>query len=280
MKIPQFSIINSQLSILRQPLVTAVILNYRSYRDTVTCAQALLNQSIANKIEILVTDNHSDDESMGFIRAHLDGKKSVRIIENRKNNGYGRGNNEAVTFAQGEYLLIINPDNTLPENALETMLQYLLDHPDAGIVGPALVYPDGTVRPSARSFPSIKDLFIKRLHPKKWHEDFEKKRKNQEQNDAIDVDWMVGACLLMKTDLYRSLGGYDERFFLFFEDIDLCRRVKNMGKRIVYLPHVHVLDRKGRLSGSSIFSLLTRKTTRIHVASAIKYFWKWGAHIA
>lgn len=257
-----------------------MILNYRSYRDTVKCAQALRAQTIADTIEILVTDNHSNDESMGFIRAHLNGVQGVRIIENKSNGGYGRGNNQAVRYAQGEYLLIINPDNTLPENALKSMLQYLLDHPDTGIVGPALVYPDGSIRPSARSFPSIKDLFIKRLHPKKWHEDFEKKRKNQEQSKAIDVDWMVGACLLMKADLYRSLGGYDERFFLFFEDIDLCRRVKNMGKKVVYLPHVHVLDRKGRLSGSSIFSLFTRKTTRIHVASAIKYFWKWGARIA
>jgi N-acetylglucosaminyl-diphospho-decaprenol L-rhamnosyltransferase len=114
------------------------------------------------------------------------------------------------------------------------------------------------------------------MNPSKWHAAFERDRKSVEKKEAIDVDWMVGACLLMRTDLYRKLGGFDERFFLFFEDIDLCRRVKEVGKRVVYLPGVKVLDRKGRLSGSSIFSLLTRKTTRIHVGSALKYFLKWG----
>jgi GT2 family glycosyltransferase len=80
----------------------------------------------------------------------------------------------------------------------------------------------------------------------------------------------------LKRDLYRELGGFDERFFLFFEDIDLCRRIHGLGKKVLYLSSLHVLDRKGRLSGSSIFSLFTRKTTRIHLASALKYFAKWG----
>lgn len=252
------------------------MLNFRSHRDTVRCTQALLAQTIAEKIEVLVIDNRSDDESMGFLRAHLHGLPRVRIVENRGNVGYGRGNNAAAKLARGEFVLIVNPDNTLPPDALETMLSFLQKHPDVGVVGPALVYPDGTVRPSARPFPTPVDLLRKRMNPALWHAAFEKNRKMDEKKEAVDVDWMVGACLLMKTDLYRTLGGFDERFFLFFEDIDLCRRVKRAGKRVVYLPQVRVLDRKGRLSGSSIFSLLTRKTTRIHVASAFKYFRKWG----
>lgn len=258
------------------PLVSAIVLNYRSHRDTVRCTEALQRQTIADQLEILVTDNRSDCESVPFIRAHLQGKKGVRIIENKKNGGYGWGNNTAAKSAKGEYLLIINPDNTLPDDALEKMLKFLQDHPDTGIVGPALVYPDGTVRPSARTFPRPMDLLRKRVNPKKWHEEFEAARKKHASEAFMDVDWMVGACLLLKTGLYREIGGFDERFFLFFEDIDLCRRIHEKGLRVVYLPQIKVLDRKGRLSGSSIFSLFTRKTTRIHVASACKYFWKWG----
>lgn len=258
------------------PRVSAIVLNFRSHRDTVRCTQALLAQTIANAMEILVTDNRSDDESMGFIRAHLHGVPGVRIVENRGNVGYGRGNNAAARLARGEYLLIVNPDNTLPPDAVEKMLTYLERHPDVGIVGPALVYPDGSVRPSARPLPTPRDLLWKRMRPAAWHAAFEARRRTEEGREAIDVDWMVGACLLLKTDLYRKLAGFDERFFLFFEDIDLCRRVKTAGKRVVYLPQIKVLDRKGRLSGSSILSLFTRKTTRIHVASAVKYFLKWG----
>lgn len=227
-------------------------------------------------MEIIVIDNHSDDESIGFIRAQLGNKQSVRIMEMRGNVGYAKGNNAAARLATGEYLLIVNPDNILPPDATEKMLRYLESHPRAGIIGPALVFPDGAVRPSARPFPTPIDLLFKRIRPGKWHERFGESQKSMEQREATSVDWLVGACLLIKADLFRTLRGFDERFFLFFEDMDLCRRIKKTGKEVVYLPSVRALDRKGRLSGSSIFSLLTRPTTRIHLVSALRYFRKWA----
>jgi GT2 family glycosyltransferase len=228
-------------------------------------------------MEILVVDNHSDDESMGFIRAQLNGRESVRIIEQRDNLGYGRGNNEASKLARGEYLLILNPDNVMPPEGVATMLAALKADPKAGVIGPALVYPDGSLRPSARTFPSPKDLLSKRAFPHRWHATYEKEHERLLSAPAVNVDWLVGACLFLRADLYKELGGFDERFFLFFEDIDLCRRIHALGKSVIYLSSLKVLDRKGRLSGSSIFSLFTRKTTRIHLASALKYFWKWRA---
>lgn len=227
-------------------------------------------------MEILAVDNHSDDESIGFMRAHLNGLPNVTIVETRDNLGYGRGNNAASRQANGEYILIINPDNVLPKDGVERMLSFLQSHPDTGIVGPALVYPDGAVRPSARPFPKLSDLLRKRLFPKQWQKKYDEDMAAMQKKDAADVDWMVGACLLLSADLYKELGGFDQRYFLFFEDIDLCRRIKRKGLKVVYLPSVRVLDRRGRLSGSSIFSLVTRKTTRIHFVSALQYFWKWA----
>lgn len=256
--------------------MTALVLNYRSPKDTVRCVKALRKQTVADALEILVIDNHSSDESIAFIRAHVGGEPAVRIIETAGNLGYGRGNNLASRSAKGEYLLILNPDNTMPADALERMLGYLRSHPDTGIVGPALVHGDGTVRPSARPLPSIGDLIRKRLFPDAWQAAFDEVRRKTESEEAVEVGWMVGACLLMRTDLFRSLGGFDERFFLFFEDIDLCRRVAARGKKVMYLPQIRVADRKERLSGASALSLLTRKTTRIHLQSAVKYFWKWA----
>jgi GT2 family glycosyltransferase len=235
-----------------------------------------MTQTIASQMEILVVDNHSDDESIAFIRAQLTGKPNVKIIEERDNIGYGRGNNAAAKIAKGKYLLILNPDNVLPKDGAEKMLSFLEKHADAGVVGPALLYPDGTVRPSARQFPHPLDLLRKRLFPGHWHSTFDAERTLKERKESVEVDWLVGACLMMKTEFFLSLGGFDPRYFLFFEDIDLCRRIKNAGKKVIYLPSLHVLDRKGRLSGSSVFSIFTRKTTRIHLHSALKYFWKWG----
>jgi GT2 family glycosyltransferase len=257
-------------------LISAIVLNYRSPRDTVRCVRALQTQSIAEQIEILVVDNKSNDESIGFIRAQLGNDANVRIIEERNNMGYGRANNYAATFATGQYLLIVNPDNTLPSDGLEKMLSSLKNQLDAGIVGPALMHPDGSVRPSARPFPKPFDLFKKRLFPEHWQHEFDAKAEKLRSRDAVEVDWLVGACLLIKRDLFEEMKGFDERFFLFFEDMDLCRRIKQTGKKVIYLPSVQVQDRKTRLSGSSILSIFTRRTTRIHFVSACKYFMKWG----
>jgi GT2 family glycosyltransferase len=90
-----------------------------------------------------------------------------------------------------------------------------------------------------------------------------------------DVDWVVGACLLLRRSFYEELGGFDPRFFLFFEDIDLCRRCWLAGKRVVYFPRAVATDRKRRLSEGGVFRLLTKKTGRIHVMSALRYFRKW-----
>ncbi len=259
------------------PLVSAIVLNYRSPRDAIRCIEALKSQTIADRLEVLVVDNHSEDESVGWLRARYTSDPMVRLIEERKNVGYGRGNNTALAFAKGEYVLIINPDNTLPRNGLERMLESLQNHTDAAIVGPALLYQDGGIRPSARQFPSIIDLFRKRFFPQTWQKNYEQWLETVKDKNEVEVDWLVGACLLMRTELLKSLGGFDPRYFLFFEDIDLCRRVHLLGKKVLYLPSIHVLDRRDRLSGSTVFSLLGRKMTWVHLVSAVRYFRKWSA---
>lgn len=259
---------------MSRPLVSAIVLNYRSPRDTHQCVTALLAQSMADKLEVLIVDNHSDDESIGWLRARWNGKPGVKIVETNRNIGYGRGNNAAFRHVEGEYVLIVNPDNTLPPDALQKMLDVLRTEKNAGIVGPGLVYSNGSFRPSARPFPSIADLFRKRLFGQKWQAAYDASMATK-RHDVQPVDWLVGACLLLKSDFYTQLQGFDDRYFLFFEDIDLCRRCWNAGKRVLYAPNIHVLDRRQRLSGSNMLSLLTRKTTRIHAFSALQYFWKW-----
>ncbi len=259
---------------MSSPLVSAIVLNYRSPVDAVRCVASLRAQTIADQMEVLVIDNHSLDESIGTFRARLKGKTAARILEHRTNAGFGGGNNVAVQHAKGEYILFVNPDNILPADAVEHMLKALKADPNGGIIGPALVYPSGLLRPSARRFPTVRDLFYKRVLPTRWHERYAKEIQDG-TGGVREVDWLVGACLLMRRDLFETLGGFDERFFLFFEDIDLCRRCRNAGKKVLYDTSVRVLDRERRLSGHGAVSLLTNRTTRIHVMSAMKYFWKW-----
>jgi GT2 family glycosyltransferase len=259
------------------PTISAIILNYRTWQDTTRCIQALLQQTIARELEILVVDNHSRNDSIGSLRNRWRSHPQVRLLEAPRNIGYGRGNNLGAAFARGEYLLIVNPDTLLLPEALERMLRFLQNHPDVGIVGPRLTFPDGNIRDSFRTFPSPKDVFIKRTLLRTL---FSKRLRTYLQKDADpqrtrDVDWVVGACLFLRRDLFQELGGFDPRFFLFFEDTDLCRRCLQAGKRVVYFPEAEALDGEHRLSSGGLFSLLTKRTVRIHITSALKYFWKW-----
>lgn len=256
---------------------SAIVLNYRTPRDVLSCVHALLKQTIVDQLEIIVVDNRSEDESIQWIRNRLQSNLHVHIVESPENRGYGQGNELGIRSARGKYLLIINPDNELEPGGLQKMIAAMEKDPSIGILAPMLVHPDGSIRASHRRFPTLTDIFIKRtflsrLFPKRVERYLDRDRVTQEMQD---VDWVVGACFLIRKDLYQQLGGFDPKFFLFFEDIDLCRRCWNAGKRVVYFPAASAADHKGRLSEGGALTLLTKKTVRIHLRSALYYFWKW-----
>lgn len=259
------------------PMVTAIVLNYRDGIQTVRCVQSLLKQTIVRELEILIIENHSQDDSIGSIRNRLKEFPNVRILETRDNIGFGKGYDTGIQQAQGKYILINNPVKILPPDGLEKMIAAMDKDSSIGILGPKLVHDDGSVRLSARSFPRLGDVFIKRTPLQVVFKNRMKKYLQLDANhdDQRDVDWLVGGCLLIRRDLLEQLGGFDERFFLFFEDIDLCRRCWNAGKRVVYFPQVAGSDRKRRFSEMSGFMMPFRKVGRAHISSAVKYFWKW-----
>ncbi len=261
------------------PLVTAIVLNYRTPKDAWACAEALQRQTIADRLEILLVDNASADESIGYLRNRARGKAGVRVLESARNLGYGRGNGLAIRQAEGAYLLIINPDNTLEADGLERMVAAMEADPGIGILAPRLLHEDGTVRESARAFPSPLDVLAKRSWLRRVFPGRIRRYLRADEDPAAvrDTDWVVGACFLMRRDLYERIGRFDPRFFLFFEDTDLCRRVWKAGKRVTYLPSVTATDRKKRLSEGGFLTLLSKKTARIHLQSALRYFWKWRA---
>ncbi|MEK7122911.1 MAG: glycosyltransferase family 2 protein [Patescibacteria group bacterium] len=261
------------------PLVSAIVLTFRSPRDTLACVRALLGQTLGDALEVIVVDNHSDTDSIGILRTQLPKDSRVHLVETEKNLGYGKGNNFGNRYATGEYVLIINPDNVMPPEALQRMVQRMESDPTIGILAPKLVFPSGTVRDSARAFPSFFDVFIKRtvlryLFSKRLAA-YTRSAVPGDQTSPQDMDWIAGACLLLRRSFFNELQGFDPRFFLFFEDIDLCRRTWVAGKRVVYDPSIIVADRERRLSEGGVLTLLTKKTVRWHLASAVKYFWKW-----
>lgn len=262
----------------RHPLVSAIVLNFRGGIDAVTCVSVLRQQTIAHDMEILVVDNHSEDDSIGILRNRLKGIPNLRILETARNNGFGAGYALGIAHAKGTYILINNPVKKLLPESLKRMVDALQKDPTIGIVAPKLIHDDGSIRPSARAFPSPFDVIIKRTFLQQWFPQHMERylQLSQSPDQQRDVDWVIGGCFLIRADLLRSLGGFDPRFFLFFEDIDLCRRCWKAGKRVVYLPEARATDRKQRLSEGGMFSLLTTAVGRAHIASAVRYFRKWG----
>ncbi len=269
------------------PLISTIVLNYETPGATKKCIEALQRQSIANQLEIIVVDNASRDNSIAQLRSfkeiqtchpeRVTPEVKISILEAKTNLGYGAGNNLGAASARGEFLLIVNPDTALRPDALGKMVQFLKEHLDIGIVGPQLILPDGTIRDSYRTFPTVADIFIKRSFLRFF---FPSRMRSYLQWDASpydtrDTDWIVGACLFLRRDFFQKLHGFDARFFLFFEDTDLCRRCWEVGKRVVYFPEAQADDSEHRLSSGGMFSFLRRKTVRVHLVSAAKYFWKW-----
>jgi N-acetylglucosaminyl-diphospho-decaprenol L-rhamnosyltransferase len=261
-------------------MVSAVMLNYNSKYFPKMCVEAFSNSKVDFKYEIIAVDNASTDPiSVGYLEKA--GKEGlVKLVKSKKNLGFGGGNNLGAKEAKGKYVLILNPDIFVEKDSVQKMVDYMEANPEVGILGPKLVYPDGTVQDSCRRNMNFLDLIIKRTFLKKLP--VLKKRVEKytmedfDHNKVSEVELLVGACFMIPRDVYEEVGGFDKRYFLFMEDFDLCKEISKKGRKVVYFPKVEVTHNHKRLSGGSIFKLLRKKVFWIHISSAFKYFKKWG----
>lgn len=262
-----------------EPLVSAVMLNYNSKYFPKMCVEAFYRAKMNFDFEFIAVDNASSDPiSLGYLE-NAEKEGMIKLIKSEKNLGFGGGNNLGAKNAHGKYILILNPDIFVNEDSVQKMVDYMEKHHDVGILGPKLVYPDGTVQDSCRRNMKFSDLIVKRTFLRRLP-GFKKRvdkytMEDFNHRDVKEVDLLVGACFLMPRKIYEQIGGFDERYFLFMEDFDLCREVKALGKKVVYFPEVEVTHNHKRLSGGNIFTLLQKKVFWIHLQSAAKYFWKW-----
>jgi N-acetylglucosaminyl-diphospho-decaprenol L-rhamnosyltransferase len=199
--------------------------------------------------EIIVVDNGSTDGSPEMVRAEF---PHVRLIANPDNRGFTAANNQGLAAAHGRYLLLLNPDAELTGDALATMAAYLDDHPAAGALGPQLRYPDGSLQSSRRRFPTFATALVESTVIQEWWRDNRILRRYYMAETPDDVtqpvDWLVGACLLVRRQVYEQVGGLDEGFFMYSEELDWCRRIKAAGWEIVYLPSAVVVHHEGKSS--------------------------------
>jgi len=225
-------------------------------------------------LEIIVVDNDSDDGTVAMVETQF---PDVQLIANAYNAGFTGGNNQGIRASRGELILLLNPDTEIKDKALQKMVNYLEDHPDVGLVGPQLLNPDGTRQSSRRRFPTIPILFLEStwsqpLAPKRLLARYYVEERSAQETQL--VDWVTGAAMMIRRRVVDSVGPLDESFFMYSEELDWCRRIKDAGWDIVYLPEAAIVHHEGKSSEQVIPARhVYFQSSKIHYAE--KYHGRW-----
>jgi GT2 family glycosyltransferase len=230
-------------------MLDVIIVNYRSYDELTRCL-ASLEPSRSHLQHVVVVDHESNLDAASRIATIF---PWVRVIERSTNEGFATGVNLGVRETHAPFVLLLNPDCVVEEQEIGRLVAFAQQRPDAAIVGPRILNADHTVQGSARRFPGLTTAFAGRSS---WltrrFPNNPLSRHNLPALDAqetpLDVDWVSGACMLVRRDALKQVGGMDERFFLYWEDADLCRRLTDVGWQIVYFPSATIVHAGGRSS--------------------------------
>jgi GT2 family glycosyltransferase/lipopolysaccharide/colanic/teichoic acid biosynthesis glycosyltransferase len=253
--------------------VSVIIVTYNSKPVLGACLESLKRQSSFDRTEVIVVDNASSDGTSEMVRERY---PWVDLCSEKVNAGLSAAVNTGIHRASGRYFLILNPDTVLRERAIEILCQFMDRARDAGIVGPKLVFHDGNVQYSCRRFYTWKVLILRRTFLGKIFKDSRAIADHLmlDFNHEVTrkVDWVIGACMFVRREAVRSVGLMDERFFLYFEDVDWCYRMKQRGWSVYYHPDAVVVHDYARESAQSVFN----RPFMAHLASLIRYYEKWS----
>lgn len=227
--------------------------------------------------EIIVIDNGSKCGTEEMLKELY---PDVRFIQNGENFGFAKGNNIAIKQAKGDYIMIMNPDITVKQNAINNIVDYIKQHPEVGLVGPKLLNPNETLQYTAMKFQTFKSVFYRRtfLGKTKKGEEFlnDYQLRDWDHNDIREVDWVMGACQTVRKSDLDKVGMFDERFFFYVEDMELCRRFWMNDLKVIYLPTAQMYHLHEQASMTSPYGFLKlNKLVRWHITSFIKYSLKY-----
>jgi GT2 family glycosyltransferase len=258
--------------------LSIVILCWNDLKVIGNCLRSIYSGTHTTRFDVIVSDNGSSDGTVEFIHQTFPG---VRVIENGANLRFSRGNNVGIQASTGEYVLILNPDTIIHEGSFDRWIEFADKRPEAGGFGCRVLNPDGSYQGSGRPFPTIwrewlaalylrflgylSDIFISDRYVR-WKGETER-----------TIDWQSGCCLMVRAELLKHLGGFDEQFQYYYEDLDLCHRIWNAGYPIIYTPEVTITHLGGQSTTERFPIPFELDKYRNRYRYFYKYFGKQGA---
>jgi GT2 family glycosyltransferase len=251
------------------PTVSVIIVNWKTPELLARCLDSMAKDAAFSSFEVIVVDNASQDGSVEMLRQSY---PHVAVHENSDNVGFSRACNQVIPQAQGEYILLLNPDTVLVDNAISSLAGFMAAHPDCGAAGPKVLNPDGTLQHACRrSFPTLAAAFyrvtyLSRLFPN--NATLSKYNLSSADPDKeLEVDALSGSCMMVRKRVVDEIGLLDEDIFMFGEDIDWCWRIKQAKWKVLYTPesvvyHVH---------GASSRLIPMKTTIYLHNGMAVFY---------
>lgn len=262
---------------MKNPDLSIITVNWKVADLVRRMLRSIADETKGISYEIFVVDNASGDAMNEVVEEFKKDNPdtNLRFIANDRNLGFAAANNLGIREARGRYVVLLNPDTELREDALTTMVKWLDEHPDVGIAGPKLLNPDGSVQASVRAFPMISDqvLVLLKLHHamrnlstlrRYFATDFD-------YGKTQDADQLMGAALFIRRDVFAKIGLLDEAYFIWFEEVDFCFRAKQAGERVMYVSSARIVH----YGGESFSKALTLMKQKYFNASMRTYFRKY-----
>jgi hypothetical protein len=222
-------------------ILTIIVVTYNSARTIESCLTSLQIALANKKAETIIIDNNSTDNTKTLLKNLLHTEKILYLPHNV---GFAAGVNKGISISKGQYILLVNPDLVIDWNCINGMLFFLREHDEVGAVGPRLVYPNGDRQPSCRRYPTFRAIMSSQIRfATSLIGNMVLNRylmKDVSLTSPAEVEWIIGACMMIKRIAIEDVGLFDQRFFLYREDTDWCYRARNRKWKVYYLPHLYI----------------------------------------
>lgn len=259
-------------------LLSIIITSFKNPELLKVCLDSVKKNTDLTDYEIIVSDSETEDDMEMMMREDF---PEIKFVPCKENIGFGGTVRNGYKIAQGEYVLILNGDIIVKKNSIDKLLEYIKSNPEVGIAGPKLLNFNETLQYSCFRYYTPLTILYRRTFLGKMK--FAQKHldkflmKDFDHKNPKEVDWLMGSALMTKKEAVKKVGLVDERFKMYFEDTDWCRRFWENGYKVIYFPEVEIYHYHGKGSAGKnvISSLFLNHLTWLHIKSAIMYFWKY-----